>query len=137
MGFGGIRCEHFRGELGGPESDFVEVAVGGVQIPALLAVLTLAIFFAITKWRKKRFPVHFCIFGIREIRVGVGVEVHGKVISEGVIAEVAFGVGMGVAPLFGGLAEEGDVEQVGFVGIAERGLGLGDGRRNERLFDGR
>jgi len=33
-----------------------------------------------------------------------------------VVADVALGTGMGIAPLLGGLAEEGDVEQVGFVG---------------------
>ena len=63
----------------------------------------------------------FCIFGVREIRVGVGIEIHGKVISEGVVAEVAVAVGMGVAPVFRGLAEEGDIKQTGFVSIDERG----------------
>ena len=43
---------------------------------------------------------------------------------------------MGVAPLFCGLAEEGDIEQVGFVGIDETGLCLGDRGRNERFFYG-
>ncbi len=59
-----------------------------------------------------------------------------ELLQRSVVADVALGVGMGIAPLFRGLAEEGDVEQVGFVGIDERGLGLGDGRRDERLFDG-
>ena len=38
--------------------------------------------------------------------------------------------------MFCGLAEEGDVEQVGFIGTDERGLRLGNERRNECLFDG-
>jgi hypothetical protein len=35
------------------------------------------------------------------------------------VADVALGVGVGVAPLLRGLAKEGDVQQVGFVGIDE------------------
>jgi hypothetical protein len=53
-----------------------------------------------------------------------------------VVADVALGFGMGVAPLLGGLAEEGDVEQVGLAGVNEVGLGLGDSGRDKRLFDG-
>lgn len=53
-----------------------------------------------------------------------------------VVAEVALGLGVGIAPLLGGLAEEGDVEQVGLVGVDEVGLGLGDGGRNQGFFDG-
>ena len=33
-----------------------------------------------------------------------------ELLQRGVVAEVALGIGMGVAPLLGGLAEEGDVE---------------------------
>ena len=99
---------------------------GGVRDCGIsVAVLTLAIRFLITERRKKRFPVLFRIFGVRKIRVSVGVEIHGKVISEGVVTVVAVGGRMGVAPVFRGLPNEGDVEQVGFVGIAERGLCLG------------
>ena len=54
----------------------------------------------------------------------------------GVVADVALGVGMGVAPLPGGLAEEGDVEQVGFAGVDRGRLRFGNGGRDERLFDG-
>lgn len=42
---------------------------------------------------------------------------------------------MGVTPLFRRLAEKCDVEQVGFVGVNETGLGLGDRRRNQRFLD--
>ncbi len=59
-----------------------------------------------------------------------------ELLQRRVIANVALGVGMGIAPLLRGLAEKGDVEQVGFVGIDERGLGLGDRRREERFLDG-
>ena len=54
----------------------------------------------------------------------------------GVVADVAVGVGMGVAPLPGGLAEEGDVEQVGFAGVDRCRLRFGNGGRDERLLDG-
>ena len=59
-----------------------------------------------------------------------------ELLQRGVIEEVALGVGMSVAPLFRGLAEEGDIEQIGLVGIDERGLLFRDARRYERLFDG-
>ena len=70
--------------------------------------------------------------GIEAFEVGEDDEL----LQRGVVADVAVGVGVGVAPLLRGLAEEGDVEQVGFVGIDERRLCLGDGRRDEGLFDG-
>ena len=38
--------------------------------------------------------------------------------------------------MFGGLAEEGDVEQVRLAGIDGGGLCLGDGRRDEGVLDG-
>jgi len=53
-----------------------------------------------------------------------------------VVADIALGVGMGVAPLRGGLAKEGDVEQVGFAGVNGSRLRLGDGGRDEGFFDG-
>ena len=40
-----------------------------------------------------------------------------ELLQRGVVADVPFGTGVGLAPLFGGLAEEGDVEQVRFAGI--------------------
>ncbi len=70
--------------------------------------------------------------GIEAFEVGEDDEL----LQRGVVADVAVGVGVGVAPLLRGLAEEGDVEQVGFVGIDERCLSLGDGRRDEGFFDG-
>ena len=70
--------------------------------------------------------------GIEAFQIGEDDEL----LERSVIADGSLGVGMGVAPLFRGLAEEGDVEQVGFVGIDERGLGLGDGGRDECFFDG-
>jgi len=59
-----------------------------------------------------------------------------QLLQWGVVADVALGVGVGVAPLFGGLAEEGDVEQVGLAGIDGGGLCLCHRWRDERLFDG-
>ena len=59
-----------------------------------------------------------------------------ELLQRRVVADVALGVGMGIAPLLRGLAEESDVEQVGFVGIDEGCLSLGDSGREERLLDG-
>ena len=70
--------------------------------------------------------------GVKAFKIGQDNEL----LQRSVVANVAFSVGMLVAPLFGGLAEEGDVEQVGFVGIDETGLGFGDRGRNERFFYG-
>ena len=50
------------------------------------------------------------------------------VIVRGVIADVALRVRMRVAPLLRGVAEEGDIEQIGLAGIDETGLGPGDSR---------
>lgn len=58
-----------------------------------------------------------------------------KLFERSVVANVAFGVGMRIAPLLRGLTEEGDIEQVGLVGIDEHGLLFRDGRRDELLFD--
>ena len=59
-----------------------------------------------------------------------------ELFQRGVVAEVAFTTGVCIAPLFGGLAEEGDVEQVRLAGIDGGGLRLGDGRRDEGVLDG-
>jgi hypothetical protein len=69
--------------------------------------------------------------GIEALQVGQDNEL----LQRGVVANVTFGVGVGVSPLFGGLAEQGDVEQIGFVGIDETCLCLGDRGWNQRLFD--
>lgn len=58
-----------------------------------------------------------------------------KLLKRSMVANVAFGIRMGIAPLLGGLAKEGDIEQVGFVGIDERCLSLGECRRQERFLD--
>ena len=58
-----------------------------------------------------------------------------KLLKRRMVADVVFGIGMGIAPLLRGLAKEGDIEQVGFVGIDERRLSLGECRRQERFLD--
>ena len=58
-----------------------------------------------------------------------------KLLKRRMVADVAFGIGMGIAPLLRGLAKEGDIEQVSFVGIDERCLSLRECRRQERLLD--
>ena len=47
-----------------------------------------------------------------------------KLLKRRMVADVVFGIGMGIAPLLRGLAKEGNIEQVGFVGIDERCLAL-------------
>ena len=59
-----------------------------------------------------------------------------ELLQRGVVADVSLGTGVGIAPLFGGLAEEGDVEQIRLAGIDGSGLRLGDERRNEGILDG-
>jgi len=59
-----------------------------------------------------------------------------ELLQRGVVADVAIGVGMSVAPLLRGLAEEGDVEKVGLAGVNGGSLRLRNGGGNERLLDG-
>ena len=59
-----------------------------------------------------------------------------ELLQGGVVADVALGIGVRVSPLLGGLAEKGDVKEVGLAGINERRLGLGDAGRDERFLDG-
>jgi hypothetical protein len=40
-----------------------------------------------------------------------------QLLQRGVVANVSLSVRMGITPLFGGLAKEGDIEQVGLAGI--------------------
>jgi hypothetical protein len=56
--------------------------------------------------------------------------------QRGVVAHVAVLAGIGVAPFAGGLAEEGDVEKVCFVGVGDGGLFRRDFRRDEVRLDG-
>ena len=58
-----------------------------------------------------------------------------KLLKRRMVADVAFGIGMGIALLLRGLAEQSNIEQVGFVGIDERCLGFGECRRQECFFD--
>ena len=58
-----------------------------------------------------------------------------ELLQRGVVADVAVGIGVGVAPLFRSLAEKGDVEEIRLAGVGEAGLGFGDSGGNERLLD--
>ena len=51
-----------------------------------------------------------------------------ELLKRGMVADVSLGIGMGIAPLLHGLSEQCDIEQVGFVGIDERCLILGECR---------
>ena len=59
-----------------------------------------------------------------------------KRLGAGVFAHVAFQVRIGIAPLPGSEAEEGDIRQVGLGGISHRSLSGGDLRWNEVCLDG-
>lgn len=59
-----------------------------------------------------------------------------KLLKRRMVADVAFGIGMGIAPLPGGLSKQCDIKQIGFVGIDKRCLDLGECRRQECFFDG-
>ena len=59
--------------------------------------------------------VPFDEFGVEGLEVGQDEELEGG----GVVAHVAFLFGVGAFPFAGGLAEEGDVEQVGLGGLAD------------------
>ena len=50
---GGVLWKHFRGKPEGPVGDFVEVAVCGIKIAALLAGLSLALRRTVTKWSEQ------------------------------------------------------------------------------------
>jgi hypothetical protein len=61
---------------------------------------------------------------------------HGVKGLQEAISDVAFGIGMGIAPLPGGLSKQCDIKQISFVSIDKRCLGLGECRRQECFFDG-
>ena len=71
LSLGGIRGEHFRGELGGPEGDFVEVAVVGGEVSTFLAGFPLTLVSSFTERGEEWFPV-FLRFSVE----GVGIEFH-------------------------------------------------------------
>ena len=54
----------------------------------------------------------------------------------GVVAHVAFELGIGFAPLLRRLAEQSHVQQVGLGGVGDGGLGGRDLGRDEVGFDG-
>ena len=80
LGLCRVRREHFGGESGGPEGDFVEVAVSGIQAAALLTGLSLALGCSVAKRRKQQLPLGWVL---REILMGMGVCGHNKEMSVG------------------------------------------------------
>ena len=60
---------------------------------------------------------------------------HHELLDGCVVADIAFGIGIGSAPILGGLPEECDVEEVGLTGVEQPGLRLGDCLWNEGVFD--
>jgi len=73
-----VRSEHFPVELGGPEGDFVEVAVEGFQCFTFPALLALAALRSFAKGREERLPILLRIRGIGMVRVGMGVGGHDR-----------------------------------------------------------
>ena len=61
---------------------------------------------------------------------------HQQLLDAGVFAQVAFEFGIGVAPLSGRLAEEGDIQQIGLAGIDDGRLCRRDGGGDEAGLDG-
>lgn len=68
--------------------------------------------------------------GVHALDVGQ----HEQLLNGGVFAHVVFQFRIGVAPLPGGLAEQGHIEQVGFVGVGDGGLRRRDLGRDEVGF---
>lgn len=62
--------------------------------------------------------IHVDELGVHTLDVGQ----HQQLLNGGVFTHVAFQFRIGVAPLPGGLAEQGHIEQIGFVGVGDGGL---------------
>ena len=75
---------------------------------------------------------HVNELGVHPLDVGE----HEKLFDGGVIAHVAIQFRIGLAPLLGRLAKEGDIEKIGFARVGNRGLRECDLRRNEVDLDG-
>jgi hypothetical protein len=75
---------------------------------------------------------HMDQFGVHALDVGQ----HQQLLDAGVIPHIAVQLGIGLAPLAGGLAEQGDIEQVCFAGIGDGGLSGCDGGGNQMRLDG-
>ena len=70
---------------------------------------------------------HVDEFGVEAFEVGEDEEL----LDGGVVAHVAVELGVCVAPLAGGVAEEGDIQQIGLAGVGGGGLRGGDFGRDE------
>ena len=57
-------------------------------------------------------------------------------LNAGVIADIALARGIGITPLLGGLAEQGDIEDVGLIGVGEICLIPGNGGRDDVRLNG-
>ena len=62
--------------------------------------------------------LHVDEFGVHVFNIGQ----HQQLFDCGIVAHVAVHLGVGVTPLFGGLAEQGYIEHVRFVGVDDDGL---------------
>lgn len=60
---------------------------------------------------------------------------HQQLFDGRVVAHVAIKRGVGIAPLLCGEAEQGHVQQVGFVGVGDGSLRRRDLRRDQVLLD--
>jgi hypothetical protein len=75
---------------------------------------------------------HVDQFGIHGFEVGQ----HEELLDGGMVAHVAVEFGIRFAPEFRGQPEQGDIEQIGLVGVDDRRLRRGHGRRDEAFLDG-
>ena len=75
--------------------------------------------------------MHVDELGIEAFQIGE----HEELLDGGVVAHVAIEFGIGVAPLFGGVSEECDVEEVRLGGVGDGGLGGRDFGRDQVGFD--
>ena len=57
-------------------------------------------------------------------------------LDAGVVADIALARGIGITPLLGSLAEQGDVEDVGLIGVSEICLIPGNGGRDDVCLNG-
>ena len=72
-GFWRVGREHFQGKLGGPEGNFVKVAMVGVHLLALFAYFALALLCSVTEWSKQRLPF---FLGFSGKCMGIVSEIH-------------------------------------------------------------
>ena len=75
--------------------------------------------------------VHVNEFSVHRLYIGENEEL----LDGRIVTDIAFKFWVFLTPFFGGATEQGDVEQVGFIGVGCGGLRFGDFGRNQMGFD--